>query len=206
MNGINDFSLNQYLQRRLNIADSPAPASTLAPEIMPVLLAIPPSPEDLYLRGERLCAVTGVKAAVALEYSIATLSNPTGSNILLMLDRIVYNTGTNGVYFDHYLERTNLPSMGAVNGSVRDARWPLATGGARRHAAAFGCGSSATAPHINWGLLFQWKWIAGQPQTFNPEVVIPPGAMFIVYTNVVNSDLNIALFWRERPAQPSELV
>jgi len=207
MNGINDFALNQYLARRLNVTDSPAPANTLAPEVMPVLLALQPSQEDLYLRGERSCGVSSAVSALALNYSVITLSNPANSGMLVLLDWMQLYFGTANHYQNHFLERVSLPAMGAVNGSVLDSRWPLATGGARRHAAIVGAGNTVTAPNINWARFLNTRSPGTlQNDQYNLGLTIAPGSMYICYTEALASDIGLSLKWRERPAQPSELV
>jgi len=202
--GINDYGVNQFLARRLNITDTLAPASTLAPEVMPVLDVLPPSQEDAYLRGERLCGAGYSVSASVGNYSVATLLNPANSGILVMLDQITNNAVTPSGYLDHYIERVNLPTLGAVNGSVLDTRWPLTTAGARRHQAIFAIGNTPTAPNINWAPFFETRYATGQPNVYPVRAVIAPGSMYICYTTGLNVDLALHLFWRERPSQPSE--
>lgn len=206
MNGINDSGPNQFLQRRLNIADSPAPASTLAPEIMPIIDALPESQEAKYLRGERLCGVTLEQADVLGEYAVCTLSNPANSRALVMVDSVRVNFTTTTGLVKMYLEKVSLPTMGAVGTAVRDSRWGPLTGSNRTLAIAAN-GSTAVAPNIAWVPFDEIRWVTTDPSVTHPlSLVIEPGAMLVLYTNGTGQPLFVTLSWRERNAQPSELV
>lgn len=203
MNGINDWGINQFLQRRLNITDSPAPAGTLAPEVMPVLQVAPPSQDDDFLRGVRRCGgATGI-AALAANFSIITLFNPTGSGILVLVDELILNSGSAGTNIECYIERVQLPTMATQGSAVRDSRWGL---GATRTAAILAGGQTATAPNIAW-IWFGRFAQSGifPPSSYNIGAVLTPGSMLILYPSLVNVAINATIFWRERIAQPSEL-
>jgi len=201
---INEGGGNQFLARRFNITDAFSPASTLAPEVMPVVQVYPPSQEDDYLRGTRRCGASGRQQAVAANYAVATLSNPAGSGILVMLDEILVNDTANGMAIEHYLERVALPAMGAVGSGVKDSRWPLPSS---RTQARFGIGVTPTAPNIAWIYFSRTMfWTNTPPIIQNAGIVIAPGSMYIAYVSFVNYTLDITLSWRERVAQPSELV
>lgn len=203
MNGINDWGINQFLQRRLNITDAPAPASTLAPEVMPVVQVMPPSQEDAFLRGERLCAAATAVGALAANYSVVTLFNPVGSGILVLVDDVILNSGSTTFSMLCYLERVQLPTFATQGSGVRDSRWGLAT---NRSAAVFAAGQTATAPNIAWIYFARPQVVAGlAPSRYNLGCVLTPGTMLLLFPEIVNASQNSTIFWRERPAQPSEL-
>lgn len=205
MNEINDSAINDFLKRRLNIADNPAPASTLAPEVMPVFQIQPPSQEDDFLRGMRRCGASSIQVADALNYSVAVLQNPATSNLLVMLDEVFITRMTDTAFTLHYVELdTFIPGIGSFGTTSLDSRWPLRSG--FRSAAIFRSGLTTVAPHISW---VQWAAIdyfaSNAPQKLNPGVTLRPGTMYVIYTNGLNLPLGVALRWRERPYQPSEL-
>jgi len=205
MNGINEFGVNEFLSRRLNINDSPGPAGTLAPEVMPVLQVMPPSTEDDFLRGVRRCAAGDNISGVALEYGTAVLENPAGSDTLIMLDQVIISRMENGLTTLHFVESTAfMPGVGARGTAIRDSRWNGTA--SSRSTAVFRMGTTATAPHISWTYALTPDWYAAaSPQYFDMGVVLKPSTCYIIYTAAVANALGVQFLWRERPAQPSEL-
>jgi len=207
LGGINDYGVNAFLARRLNINDTPAPASSLAPELMPVVLALPPSQEDRYLRGERLCGAVFSTSPLGANYSVATLQNPANSGMIVCVDAYILSNLLTNSSINFYLEKNNLPSLTQITTGVLDSRWNRSVGGTLRTFAVARVGVTTTAPNAAWVPFWAQGWTTGNTRLRNNlECVIEPGAMLIIYTADANSVLDISLLWRERPAQPSELV
>jgi len=205
MNGINDGGINQFLQRRLNVTDTPAPASTLAPEVMPVIEVQPPSQEDHFLRGTRICGQGMNQAAVAANYSVVILENPANSRAIVLLDWILLNTSATDGFVDCYLENSanSIPGIGAVGTGVLDGRWGLGT---NRSFAIFRAGLDPVAPAISWITFARLRWNGGNPYEVRLPITLSPGRVAMFRTDGVNQRLSMSLVWRERPGQPSELA
>jgi len=203
VNNINAFGVNQYLTRRLNISDTPVPAGSLAPEVFPVIDAKPPSIDDFYLRGERLCAFSGGVAAVAAQYGVLTLHNPANSGLIVTVDEFELSRFSGAWLYRTFVERFTLTALPIVASGVRDSRWGT---GASRTAAIVRMGTTVTAYNPAWPRL---SWPATDVAGYyrSPvDCVISPDHMWVLYTDDPNIDLFVAaLRWRERPAQPSEL-
>jgi len=204
-NGINDSALNQFLQRRLNITDSPAPAGSLAPEIFPVIQALAPSEDDHFLQGTRMCGAKCQVAAVAANYSGLILQNPTGSGMIVCVDELVLGVGGNGVMIHQFVEAVaTMPGLGALGAGVRDSRWGVTA--ATRSAAIFRAGNDPAAIPLSWIDVGEIStYTANLPVIFRPEVVLAPGSFYTARNVSVNQIFYASLKWRERRAQPSEL-
>lgn len=206
MNGINDSGINQFLQRRLNVTDSPAPASTLAPEVMPVILAKEPNIEDYYLRGERLCSTWGVATGGVGTYGVWRLHNPANSGTLVILEK--YNwflaAGASSLYSGLGAGGALAPSGSLVAlGSVAlDTRFRASS--TNLQTVAIAQSDTLAVPAFTAGPI--WTRSSDSVNLYkHAPIVLAPGYCVDWWTAGTNVTFVLSLFWRERAAQPSEL-
>jgi hypothetical protein len=191
------------LARRFNIADSPSPAPSLAPEVFPVIIASDPSAEESLIRGIYLSNGGGLQAAGVGAYSHFRLANIAGSQMLVILENVVYLTAGNADVAWGVEPITTLYANAHATG-VRDTRITPSTVG-RQCAAVLSSETNITLPCAGgkrMGLMFCPSSV---PQRQEFPMVIAPGTSFNIGTNTANITLYVYLQWRERRAQPSEL-
>lgn len=200
-NQLGEFGLNQVLARRLT-TPGPAPSPTLEPAIFPSLVLESDRPEWEYVKGATLAGARSTVAAVAGNFSCATLVNPLGSNLIVVLNRVNVLTaaGSGGVVRIEDGSIVGTP----VTAGVRDGRWmPPGAGaaGARPRAQVFAFAKAALS-------LATPLW--GFPQasfvSFDEPLVIRPNQSIVLEVTVANIGISDVSFqWYERPAQPGEL-
>lgn len=205
------MQFNQILQPRFSslltryfaIRGAGSPAPTLAPEIAPVFNV---NQQDdtaaFYTRNERLAHYgAGTLAAQALNYTRALLRNPAGSGILLIVERVLLNTGVTGYGI---LTATTVDDANAQVGYLRDYRWVQSAGVVSPSAILSWGNASPVAPNGGNGRVYTSA--ANQSQWQECNVIIPPGGAFYLYAGTVNTAINTVGFdWRER-ALPNEEV
>lgn len=206
MNEIQDSGINQLLTRRLTITDGPAPASTLAPEVMPVILVAPPSQEDYLFRGDILCGGGGDIPAVVAEHNCISVYNPAASALFALIDEVMLVCGTAATF-----PAGISPLAGPLGGTLiasgyRDGRLAPSTTLTQTQCGLYK-GSSGVTPFGTHGKQVAfWRLPADTILVNRPQIVIPPGYRFDVWCNTTNLAWHASIFWRERRAQPSELV
>jgi hypothetical protein len=210
MNGIQDPGLNQLLTRRLNITDGPAPAGTLAPEIMPVMLVVPPRREDDFIRGE-FNVTTEVKVApVALKYGILRLYNPAASGVIAVIKRIRWYSSTN----TQEMKATILAGASVLPEDDMNFNPTIALDTRIRpqsgvnFATALGCeaGAMAVPPGLAlFSFCHLYMNTSGPMQPVDIGAVLTPGYAIDFWNASVAQQFLINVWWRERKAQPSEL-
>lgn len=198
---IQDAGINQVLSRRLNITDTPAPAGTLAPEVMPVFSVSPPRIEEDYLRGETSYKTySNVTSGIGLQ-PLFQLRNPTGSRTLIVVERVFLVQGAAGQ--SCYL---NIQA-GAALGLTQVATYGMDT---RRAPNATGFNSVALCEAggvVAPGLTAVFARYYSTFINYIPvNVILSPGWAFQCYGPAANTSFEIDIEWRERSAQPSELV
>ena len=156
--------------------------------------------ELLLLGGTRLGFATFVVQATAGAFGAAQLQNPAGSNAIITVTQAIMSGDQTGILswgIDEPALATALPNAGRL----RDTRevFPTQPVGLLR------IQTNLVAP------------VGGQGQTnvftdrnftlkdSNGIVILAPGEAFVVGYNQVARELLVSFFWRERPAEESEL-
>ncbi len=210
MNEIQDGRLNRGIGARLNVVEA-GPASTLAPEVMPVYIVAPPSEEDSLLRGEYLCAAAGTTSEEALYHSFLQLRNPLDSATIIVVDDIILSTVVVdrvlewGLRYDIIDPAAGPPDWGFVGASgVRDTR-RAKTNAAIHTVARVATGRSVTSRFDVVGKRMG-RMYSPKNEQIRLGYVITPGYCFIVENLDTGSGFQWSIRWRERRAQPSELA
>lgn len=187
----------RFLQKFLQIKGrQPAPL-TIAGEIIPVF-GLFHGAENRYLEAWDRFSVGLQQPAVAAQISRIQLRNPSGSNTLFVVEKLVFSVSIadtlillNGISADLATTITGprLDSRGRAN----------SVGIASRQAAAGGAGLNN---------LFFWQGIANTPIEGivfeEQEIPLLPGDGLQVATNSVNEQLTCSFFWRERFLEEAE--
>lgn len=179
----------------------------MSPELMPVVVVQPNVPEMSLLRGERLYGDTVSLAAVAGQTGKFLLRNPTDSNGLIIVERVIVSSGDAG---DFQLRTQPLPSpvvdlAVAGNPNCRDTR--QAGTAATSAVPGFGLTSNEVSAAAATGALHMIVRLAGSPYDFVTDwgpFVLGPGTGLEV-NSPVQASIRVTCLWRERAAEPSEL-
>jgi len=172
-------------------------AETLS-ELFPVLDVERVPAELLILGGWRTGMGAQQLAATAAEVSKIQLFNPLGSGNLVVLTRVDFAT-TSIQTVEATI--TNVALADVVGGNIfRDTRAGLFTGGVAQIRAESSAASLAPT--------YLLRSPANDGSTLaddNGIAVLSPGTGFSIAPNVVNQFMIASFFWRERPAEESEL-
>lgn len=147
-------------------------------------------------RRERLCAGFGTAAQDAGNYSNVQLKNPTGSGLLIIVDRIGVRTANAGGYT---LDETTT-TIGAVvsnQSSVRDGRW-----GSSRVQGVITQGVTAAVTGIP---VWFYQMAASSYLELPAGWILPPGSSIYVRGAAINLGVSASFYWREREALNGEL-
>lgn len=202
VNQIQGGRWDNLLRRVFPIKDRSV-APVMASELVPIVVAQEFEPEFYWPRDERMAFAFVRQAAVAAEISHVQLLNPAGSQSIIILDEVDLMSSVallvNLVYLTGDLATVTTGPTGFRDqrfGAVLDT--DLALGLVRRDTSVGGQG----------GLVAQeWRMgVANSPFTVKLNCVLPPGESVVFRTAVVNAVLEINMRWRERAAEPSELV
>lgn len=182
------------------VADLKGPGSKVndvLEELFPVLDVESVPGELLFLSGWRLYIGGGVFTAAVAERQQMQLFNPIDTSMLIVLEQVhVSALGPSAINF--------LPTITQFvsqpgGGNARDIRGGLVSSvgiiGELSSAAAF---SSDAVIRIGSNFTHTLA-----PK--NDVAILTPGTGFNVEMGSTNAELNVAFFWRERVAEPSEL-
>jgi len=167
-------------------------------ELFPVLDVERVPAELLILGGTNLCFGGASVSAPVLEQGFGQLVNPVDSNTIVTLTTFTFAANLFGTI---RWGRTNT-TLGAAIGTetFRDTRRVLTTNPLAqvRSGSQVGVvGGTCQARHANTGTF-----------TFtdtNEVIVLGPGGIFEIGTDAVNAVISFSFYWRERPAEESEL-
>jgi hypothetical protein len=157
-------------------------------------------PEFFYLRRERLSFGDLSLGALAGNYSIVGIRNPTASGLLIVVTDVFCDaTGALQTIFCTY--RPNGTVDHENSGQSRDTRWPGATTipGARLVDRQQVAALTPVLMHINATANVQ---SVKHPCPF----ILHPGWELLFYPSAVNTALTMNFKWRERPFLPGELA
>jgi len=185
--------LARKLARRFGITGE-APASFLAPEIVPVAVVadlVTPNEEDSGY--ERLCIGTTSLGPTAANYSHVQLYNPAASGLIIYADLVVATRGAAGRLRIHEFD-TAATNNTSTKG-FRDKRLSGAPVGQIRYENNVGfrgdLHGSADAPTADSVII-------------PLDYVLPAGAGILLVPNAVNVQCACTFYWRERQLLPSE--
>lgn len=152
-----------------------------------------------FLRGERALGRQTTSVAVAAQQSYVLFNNPLTSNLIAVVDRFRCDQPHGAGIIN---SSAAIVTGGAVigKGFSRDSRWspyPLLI---QASGALDVIGGAAAVP----GVTQVWAGIANEV-TDSPGIVVHPGYAFVVFGNAVNTQVTVAMHWRERRAFPGEL-
>lgn len=202
---INDGFVGRWLAKRLAIVD-PAPAPTLAPEIMPVMIAVPDSIENELPRGTWLCGAGDTADQFAGVMSCVEVHNPLNSGILAMIDEIRLGSVTinQTIEWGWYPSDAPTPTLTEIFTAVRDSRVPYTMPAIHNNTACrVGISSAASGAYVVPPLA---RIYGPQRELLYPGIVLAPGSTFRVNNTSANLSFEFTLRWRERKIQPAELV
>jgi len=204
MNEIQDGFVSRWLASRLGIVDA-APTPTLAPEVMPVMIAVPDSIENELQRGTWLCAAAGTAPAFAAVMSCFEIHNPVGSGVLMMIDNLRLGSVTinQTIQYGWYPADLPTPTLTQIFTAVSDSRVaynspPTTNNTAARVGVSSAASGAFQVPALGriYGPVREW---------LEPHIVLAPGATFRCQNTTANISFEFTAHWRERKVQPAEM-
>lgn len=156
-------------------------------------------PEHALLRGEKLFARRVNSAAVAARFSSVELVNPTGSQVLAVVQRIKCSSGNAIIAIDN---GAALGVTATTNGIVVDGR--NATLGFDSTCTLVTGDFAATVANPQDFVTFAGG--AAGASTFGSDFpwILPPGRKLFMVCDTVNTAINMTVLWWERPLLPNE--
>jgi hypothetical protein len=180
-----------------------APSPQLTPEITPGY-DMPVGVEDRILASDVLCATAFNVAAVAAKYSVAQLTNPAGSNMVLVVEHITF--GAPGAACAMVACLLQLPALanlvGAGQAVRRDTRCVPTGAYPARPAGQVTYDNSP--PTIGVSNLSRRQLAAGGSATYDYPVILAPGWSLQVSQQTVNLSMDVEFAWREVPLAQGE--
>lgn len=205
LGAIGETGLNQVLAKRLTTPGASV-APGVAPELFPGLTLENDRPEWGYLKGERLIGTEGtLQAAVLGQRSAFRFVNPLRSNVLVVFEHIESYLGTlDNIVFAIAEDVTPLATELATASFDARFRDNPAVG---VHAQVQVTVGSWLIPPINAVSLFRAIQVAaGVRYTLTKPIILRPGTLLEVAPSNDNVAIACSAIWRERRAQPGELV
>lgn len=200
MAGFNEIlvgSYNRFLQKLLGMKGVPVMPS-LASELYPTLQFFSGA-ENRVIQAWRLFANRWSVAASAANNSAIQFRNPTGSNLVVVITKIlVFETATDVILFG--TQHTNLGDLGANLGTEiafdgRDTTLSgmvLSQGNGIGTSFLWGAGQFVTGGQLDM--------ISEDIQ----EIPVLPGDTLRVYSTALNVGMTVTIFWRQRHMEESE--
>lgn len=191
---------NAILHKLLAMKEG-APAPTLAPDILPVLVLESDRPEWAYLGGVALASAGAERAGVALQVAHLQIFNPVGSGALVIVNELVLASDNSAV-----IQWGVTPTAMATNetvGGAADTRLlsPIAV---RNVAAQIRSDSTVGLLGMSY-TLGTIRVITNQGIVIPQDVVLAPGTGLLVSNRAIAALLQVTFIWRERAFEPSEV-
>ena len=201
INQIQGGRWDKFLRRLLPIKDRSV-APILASELVGQIVVQEWEPEFFWLRDDYLATGSARQSSVAAEISHCKLRNPDNSGNLVVLEELWIRTAAD-MLVD--LAHSSVTIAGFVNQATafRDLRKSALTavdstvGQVSINSDPVALGGGAIARLAIETLL---------SKEVKFPVILPPGSELIVRGLTVNVGLNVTFIWRERIAEPSELL
>jgi len=201
-NEINVGRYNRFLQKLLSMKGKP-PAPQLASEIS-TSISFFSGVENRYLESWDRFAAAFFLAAVAANQDGVRIRNPVGSNVILVLERIeLSELLSDNVGLALGTATTDL-AVTSTGGSIDFRGRPLPSAITSTQT------TTPTIPALTGAFTLARPFIAANTPYFfvydeNQEINLGPGQALQINTNTVNQGLSVALLWRERALEESEL-
>lgn len=190
---------NRGIQKLVGIKGEP-PSPQLSTEIAGTFV-LPLGVEFRYLESWNRYGIVIFSGGQVGLFTTWQLRVPTASNVIAVVERLSVRSSTAGQGFNLRL-KANATDQSSVNSNAirLDARI-----GTQGPAAII---SSGTAPLAAGLFANMFEVTAQQDQQFmiyeNHEIVVAPGDTLSVDNTQANTDLNVAVIWRERYLEESE--
>jgi len=187
---------NRFIQKITDIKGSP-PARQLASEIVfqhPIFHGV----ENRYLESWDRFAVSLASGPIAAQQSGVRLTNPSGSNVIAVVEKALLSVQTTEVVNLEY---------GRVGGTLSQVAVsiPMETRG-RSAATCVPSFNAAALSTLN--VIASITLLATTPLDFIndgiQEISLPPGASLQIDGNTVNTQVFVSFWWRERFLEPAE--
>jgi hypothetical protein len=192
---------NRFLQKLMSMKGGPV-AAQLASEVQPIISFFN-GVENRYLESWDRFAVFRATAGVAGQQTATRLRNPTGSNVVGVIEKLTVEVGAiDSVFVDRLAQATDLFTIAGGGLQRQDNR-------GRPGPTLVLSENTAGIPTIA-GTAFDFaSLLAGQPSqqlifTRNQEITLLPGDAVQLRTNTAATSLSSAWYWRERLLEESE--
>jgi hypothetical protein len=193
---------NRFLAKLFGMKTGGAVIPQLASEVQPVFPFFNGA-ENRYLEGWDRFVGGGTIGAVALNQSAYRLRNPTGSNVMAVVEKWAAVTSLGQILiFSGGTATADLAVVGT--GSGLDPR-----GRKNSTCKITSQNNAAAAPGLTGAFTIDAPIVlASSPWNFvrfeNQEIPLLPGSALQLVDNTVNADLNFSVMWRERALEDSE--
>lgn len=192
---------NELLTRMFGLKGQGSPAPQLAGEIAPSFDLGAPPIEARYIGGEQVwCGYGAAPAGGAGKNAFASLNNPTGSNVIAVVERVAVYVAINYEFnlgIDVNLRAGTIGPVLPRDSRLYNGPYPYKT--------AIGitfAGDAVGAPAV---LGPYYGNLARQPTILDDGWVLCPGSALVVYSQTQNQAILGSFSWRQRPLNPSEL-
>ena len=169
----------------------PGPTPFLSPEIVPVAIVDDLTESDVFsTEFERTAVGLHTVTAVVAQFAAVDLNNPAGSNLLFIVEDIVFNgSGSQELRFGL------LASSGDVATATR-VQWRDGRVSGDPRGQLFGSNpvGAPTFPDARFMIL-------NEPNLLPLKYVVNPGVMLRVIALTANTTIQITIYWRERAIQ-----
>ena len=191
------------LLRRLFPIKDRSIAPIMASELVGQVVVQEWSTELYKLRGDNLAAALASRSAVAAEFAHIVIRNPANSGNLVILEQVWVAVSTAMLVIMAREGPALVVGFAAVATTFRDSRAGTATAIGETVATVSTLSNAAG----QGGNGFAVVPIPASPGVqFDLPLVLAPGSGLIIRGATANSTLRLTLLWRERVAEPSELI
>ena len=188
---------DQLIRRVGGIIGAGSMVSEAIGELFPMLEVENTTPEILALSGWRTAWQSTERPAAAGANAASMLFNPGGSGVLVAVTQVRLRVNI-GTAINVELQDVQFGAA-PVRGLFRDSRF----GGERETTAVVGAADGVV---VGGGLFLRTNANLNLAiEDDNGVAVLAPGTGLAISTIDVNARLTVNYFWRERPAEPSEL-
>jgi len=195
------------IARKLFDISSPVAVPNLSDEVIPTFEIQNWEPELYALRRERLLLGSTAIGPSAGEFSHVGLTNPLGSESLVVVEKIVISGDSTAsfIFFGALSNEQLTTSLGwgeLVYGN-RDLRWPGGgTPSATLAAARFVSLNAAVAQGVN---VFTGTVESAAPRPLEPfPLILAPNTGLLFRPAAQATQMRVGMFWRERPFNSQE--
>lgn len=197
-NAIGEYGLNDVLTKRLTTPGG-SNAPSVAPEIFPVLTLENDRPEWIHLAGGGLFSKVVSITAVAAQYSMAQIYVPSDRRTIVVVENVRRSSSPTGINIARGVGiSAGLGGWVGQSTAARDFRQRSEGSGAIIET------TTNVALPTTFALLDLLETDNGEAHAV--PFIVTPGTALILFGTAVNSTLRFTLKWRERSAQPGELV